>query len=165
MLNNYLKVIWRSLRRNPLYAGVSVAGLSLGLFCGLLACVYMRHELSYDHFSPADDRTYRLAVERIYPDHVVGLAAVPSSYARVIRQEVPGVESTVRLCPIPEGMTIKLGGINRKEAHVLAEADSVLDSVTRRLQMDHAATSGVDAAVLELASDLARYLRVKTAVE
>ncbi|MBD0254659.1 MAG: ABC transporter permease, partial [Cytophagales bacterium] len=119
MLKNYLKVIWRGLRRNPLYAGVSVAGLSLGLFCGLLACVYVRYELSFDHFSPADDRTYRLAVERIYPDHVVGLAAVPSSYARVIRQEVPGVESTVRLCPIPEGMTIKLGGLNRKEESVL----------------------------------------------
>lgn len=55
--------------------------------------------------------------------------------------------------------------VRRKEAHVLAEADSVLDSVTRRLQMDHAATTRVDAAVLELASDLARYLRVKTAAE
>jgi putative ABC transport system permease protein len=119
MLFNYLKVIWRNLRRNPLYAGVSVAGLSLGLFCLLLAYVYIRHELSYDHFSPADDRTYRLAVERIYPDHVVGLAAVPSSYARVIRQEVPGVESTVRLQPLPEGLTIKLGGTTFKEERVL----------------------------------------------
>jgi len=119
MLTNYLKLTWRNLRRNPLYAGVSIGGLSLGLFCCLLACVYIRHELSYDRFSPADDRTYRLAVERIYPDHVVGLAAVPSSYARVIGQEVPGVEATVRLQPLAEGMTIKLGGTTRKEAGVL----------------------------------------------
>ncbi|MBD0320332.1 MAG: tetratricopeptide repeat protein [Gemmatimonadetes bacterium] len=55
--------------------------------------------------------------------------------------------------------------VRRKEAHVLAEADSVLDSVTRRLQMDQAATTSTDAAVLELASDLTRYLRGKAAVE
>src|SRR5688500_17242445 len=119
MLKNYLNVIWRNLRRHPLYAGVSVGGLSLGLFCCLLAGVYLRHELSYDDFSPADERTYRLAVERLYPDHVVGLAAVPSSYAQVIRQEVPGVEMAVRLQPLPEGMTIQLGGTSFKEKRVL----------------------------------------------
>lgn len=56
--------------------------------------------------------------------------------------------------------------VRRKEAHVLAEAESVLDSVTRRLQFPAAAPSSRDdAATQGLASDLTRQLRAKTAAE
>jgi tetratricopeptide (TPR) repeat protein len=57
--------------------------------------------------------------------------------------------------------------LRRKEAHVLAEADSVLDSVTRRLQFQSAAqpSQDDDGGVQGLASDLARYLRGKAAAE
>lgn len=56
--------------------------------------------------------------------------------------------------------------VRRKEAHVLAEAESVLDSVTRRLQFSATAPSSEDDALVQgLASDLTRYLRGKTAAE
>jgi tetratricopeptide (TPR) repeat protein len=45
----------------------------------------------------------------------------------------------------------------RGEAHVLAEADSVLDSVNRRLQFDNSAATP-DAQVQSLAHDISRYL-------
>jgi tetratricopeptide (TPR) repeat protein len=50
---------------------------------------------------------------------------------------------------------------HRGEAHVLAEAESVLDSVNRRLQFDNSA-AGPDAAVQSLAQDITRYLAGKT---
>jgi tetratricopeptide (TPR) repeat protein len=54
----------------------------------------------------------------------------------------------------------------REEAHVLVEAESVLDSVTRRLQFQAATPSAEDdAAVQGLAADITRYLRAKTAAE
>jgi hypothetical protein len=52
---------------------------------------------------------------------------------------------------------------HRGEAHVLAEAESVLDSVNRRLQFDNSAVDS-DAAVQSLAQDITRYLAGKTAV-
>lgn len=55
--------------------------------------------------------------------------------------------------------------IRRQEAHVIAEAESVLDSVTRRLQMDTAQPDNTDSAVQSMANDIVRMLRVKTAAE
>ncbi|TDB67331.1 FtsX-like permease family protein [Arundinibacter roseus] len=56
MLQNYFKIILRNLWRNPLYAGLNVVGLTLGLTCGLLIVVYVVDELNYDRFHTKADR-------------------------------------------------------------------------------------------------------------
>jgi putative ABC transport system permease protein len=56
MLHNSLKITLRSLRRTPLYGLLNVAGLTLGLTCGLLITAYVLDEWSYDRHHPNADR-------------------------------------------------------------------------------------------------------------
>ncbi|HEV7347758.1 ABC transporter permease [Telluribacter sp.] len=56
MLRNYFKITLRNLWRNPLYSGLNVVGLTLGLTCGLLMTAYVLDELNYDRFHTNADR-------------------------------------------------------------------------------------------------------------
>ncbi|MCY7349423.1 MAG: ABC transporter permease [Cytophagaceae bacterium] len=56
MFRNYFKIAVRSLRKNPIYSLLNVAGLTLGLTCGLLITGYVLNELSYDRFHQNADR-------------------------------------------------------------------------------------------------------------
>ncbi len=60
LLWNYIKVAARALRREKLYAFINVAGLSVGMACFILLGLWVRSELSFDHFHVKRDRIYRV---------------------------------------------------------------------------------------------------------
>ena len=59
MLLNFLKITWRRLWRNRLYAFLNIAGLSLGLAVSFLIVLYILDELQYNRIYPKQDRVYR----------------------------------------------------------------------------------------------------------
>ncbi|MFD1145212.1 ABC transporter permease [Larkinella insperata] len=59
MLQNYLKVSLRGLRRDPVYSAIHLAGLSVALAFGLLTYAFVNHERSFDRFHADADRIYR----------------------------------------------------------------------------------------------------------
>jgi putative ABC transport system permease protein len=60
MLQNYLTVAWRNLKRHKGYAFINVAGLGVGMACCLLITLYVRHELSYDRYHVQAGQIYRV---------------------------------------------------------------------------------------------------------
>ena len=58
MFRNYLAAALRNLRRNGLYAGITIAGLAIGFAAALLIGLYLRHELTYDRFVPGHERVF-----------------------------------------------------------------------------------------------------------
>ena len=50
MLNNYLRIGWRNLRRYKMYSSINIGGLAIGLAVGILILVWVQDELSYDRF-------------------------------------------------------------------------------------------------------------------
>ena len=44
MFKSYLKIAFRNLRRNRLYATISIAGLSIGLSVVFVIAAYVAHE-------------------------------------------------------------------------------------------------------------------------
>ena len=56
MLRNYLAAAFRNLSRNRLYAGVTIAGLSIGFAAAMLIGLFVRDEFSYDRFVPGHER-------------------------------------------------------------------------------------------------------------
>ncbi len=58
MFKSYLQIAWRVLTGNPLYGGISVVGLAVGLTCCALIMLFVVDEFSYDpskrgrHLSP-----------------------------------------------------------------------------------------------------------------
>ncbi|RIW12943.1 hypothetical protein D0X99_17775 [Algoriphagus lacus] len=97
MLKNYLKIAYRNLAKNKVYTAINILGLTLGLTCCLLIFLQVKDELSYDKFWPEHEKIHRVALERIYPDHVNFYAIIPDGFAEVFKNEIPEVASATRL--------------------------------------------------------------------
>lgn len=59
-----MSIALRNMRRNPLYTGINLLGLSIGIACFILIALFIQDELSYDQYHSQSDRIYRL-VEKI----------------------------------------------------------------------------------------------------
>ena len=64
VLRNYLSVALRSFLRSKLQSTLNVCGLTIGFASVIAILVYVRFELSYDHFHAEGDRIYRVLRER-----------------------------------------------------------------------------------------------------
>lgn len=101
MLKNYLKIAFRSLLKNKVYSVINIAGLSVGMACCVLILFHVQDELSFDNFHENGDRIYRVALERIYPNHVNNYAIIPSGFAEVFASDLPEVKQSTRLLGFP----------------------------------------------------------------
>src|SRR6185436_8013235 len=63
MIKNYLKIAWRSLRKNKTFSFINITGIATGITCCLLMVLYIQHELSYDKFQENGDRIVRVIME------------------------------------------------------------------------------------------------------
>ena len=97
MLENYLKIAFRSLVKQKIYTFINVVGLAVSITACLLIALYVKNELSYDMFFPEGDRVYKMTLERKYPNHKTFYAVVPHSFAKSIQQDFPEVEHVMHL--------------------------------------------------------------------
>lgn len=97
MIRNYFKVALRSLARQKVYSFINILGLSVGLAACLLIVLFVTDEFSYDRFHEKGDRIYKVALERIYPNHSTYYAVIPHSYADILPTDFPEVEQSVRM--------------------------------------------------------------------
>ena len=123
MLQNYLKTAFRNLWRKKGYTLINILGLSIGIACCLLILMHIRDETSYDKYHEHASRVYRMALERIYPDHVSNYAIIPAGFADVLVQDIPEVEEVVRL-RMAFGETIIEYGDHSFEEYNVMFADS-----------------------------------------
>ncbi len=106
MLRNYLKIAWRGLLKNRLYALTNILGLTIGLTaCGLIA-LYVYDEWRVDRFHEKGNRLYRVITTTLAGGKTdVAAGSVGRPLAQTIRREVPGVEAVVPVRRV--GMSIK----------------------------------------------------------
>lgn len=97
MLSNYVKVALRTLRNQPVYAGINTIGLSVGMAACLLLALYVGHEWSYDRFHADADRIARVVETRATPEGAEQVAGTAGPVAPTAVQEVPGVEAATRI--------------------------------------------------------------------
>jgi len=60
MLRSYLKVALRQLVRQKGYSFINIMGLTIGMACFILIGLWVRDELSFDHFHQKKDRIFRI---------------------------------------------------------------------------------------------------------
>ena len=60
LLNNYLTIAIRNIRKAKGYALINVLGLAIGMACVMLILLYIQDELSYDRYHGKSDHIYRL---------------------------------------------------------------------------------------------------------
>lgn len=97
MTGNHLKISYRNLKKNKVYASINILGLSIGIASVMLIAIYVNYETSYDKFFKDSDRIYRAALERVYPGRVKMFGTSSIMLAPTLRDNYPQVEAVTRL--------------------------------------------------------------------
>lgn len=64
MLLSYLKIAWRNLLKNRQFTLLNLTGLTAGLTCTLLICLWVQDELAFDRFHETNARLYHVMENR-----------------------------------------------------------------------------------------------------
>ena len=101
MLRNYLKIAFRNLKRYKMYSFINIAGLAIGMACAILIFKWVQNELSYDNFVKDSASIYRVNWSYKWNGQEGVAPTTPPPLAAKLEAEVPEVNSTTRLYPIP----------------------------------------------------------------
>ena len=107
MFKNYLKVAFRSLNKNRIYALINILGLGLGLTVIILVFMYVKSETSYEKHWTGYDRVYRPGIEFSMMGQQGNTATSPSPMANAFRTEFTDVETATRIQPIRQEILMR----------------------------------------------------------
>lgn len=98
MLQNYLKITWRSLAKNKSFSFINIAGLAIGMASAVLILLWIQSELGYDQFHSKKDRIYRVYSRNTFDGHISVWPSAPQPLAPVLQSEDGDqIESVVRV--------------------------------------------------------------------
>ncbi len=97
MLRNYFLIAIRNIIKQKFYSFINILGLTIGIAATLFIILYIADELSYDRFHTNIDRMYRVGLNGKLAGQEVHVAATPPPLAQAMVNEVPGVESALRM--------------------------------------------------------------------
>ena len=97
MFKNYLKVAFRSLNKNRVYAIINILGLALGLAITILVFLFVKNETSYEKHWSGYDRIYRTGIKADLMGQKMDAPISPSPMANTLRTEFNEVESATRI--------------------------------------------------------------------
>lgn len=112
MIQNNLKIAFRSLRAHKFYSLLNILGIALGMSGCLTLILIIRDQLSYDRFHPNSERTYRV-LEQQSGNEVTETgksATTPFPLAESLKQDFSVVEKTARLVRGIDGNDTKTAG-------------------------------------------------------
>jgi len=97
MFKNYLKIAWRSLKKQPFFTFLNTFGLAIGMAGGLLISLYIYDELSFDKMFVDGDRIYRLNADIKFGGAEMESAEVSAPMAAAIERDFSQVEMATRI--------------------------------------------------------------------
>ncbi|WP_128545982.1 ABC transporter permease [Larkinella soli] len=89
MLRNYLKIAWRSLRKNTAFSFINIVGLAVGMAVAMLIGFWVRDELTFDRFYENESRLFRVMLNRTANGETTTQPNGPLPLADVLRREIP----------------------------------------------------------------------------
>lgn len=129
MLTNYLKIAWRTLRKQRGFAFINIFGLAVGLGCCLLITLYVLDELSYDRYNEKADRIYRIQSDIKFGGNDMRFAVSPDPVGPTLKKDYPQVEQYVRLHQRGTWLVKRTGETTNLREDNVTFADSTLFDV------------------------------------
>jgi len=99
MLQHYLKIALRSIRKDKGYSIVNIIGLSIAVACCFLLIFWIKFELSYESCYPNADRIYRLMIEEVRDDGKHYNAWIRPSITNELKETFPQIEAATYHMP------------------------------------------------------------------
>jgi len=92
MIQNFIKIALRTIKRHKGYSFINIFGLSLGMTCSLLILIWVIDELSYDRFHDNADHIYRIEQDQNYSGRIYHVNVTPYPMANGVKAEIPEVK-------------------------------------------------------------------------
>ncbi len=105
MVKNYLKSALRFLKRNKLFTGINIVGLSLALAASFIILLFIINEFSYNNCFKNRKQIYR--VNNYFVEFKNTMAGTPYVMAGALKDEIPQIKYATRTRPM-RGFRIKL---------------------------------------------------------
>jgi putative ABC transport system permease protein len=122
MFRNYLAAALRNLMRNKLVSLINIAGLAIGFAAALLIGLYLRYQLTYEHFLPGHDQVYRMSMTFEPPGSPPQiLDSVGFRMAEQFKTDYPDVAAIARVAV--QFLSVRRGEIERPEGIFFADPD------------------------------------------
>ena len=112
MIQSYIKIALRSLRKNRVFSFINIVGLALGIAAFVLILEYVSFEKSFNQFHTNLANTYRVLLQ-----HKDGKTDnyVPSAIAPALKQQFGNVEAVCRIASVQQGI-ITVPGSGKTQA-------------------------------------------------
>ncbi len=123
MFKNYLKVAFRNLWKNKGYSIVNILGLSIGLAVCLLIFLFIRYEMSFDHFHKNKDRIYRIVTTWKHPGYKEYSQGAPAPLAAALKEDFPGIQKVAAV--IWSGSQVTIPGVDGQSPKKFNESNNI----------------------------------------
>lgn len=99
MIKNYLKITFRTLKKNKAFSIINICGLALSMSICLMIMIFIKDQKSSDGFHEKKDRIVRIYTTDNAIEHpeVKGWATTPGFLAPYLSDNIPFVEDAVRV--------------------------------------------------------------------
>ena len=97
MIENYLIIAWRNLRKHRLFSLINLSGLVVSISVAIVVYLIVKHEFSYDQHHPHGDRIFRVVSEIDILGETFNNPGVPIPLAQVVKDNISGVDEAVEL--------------------------------------------------------------------
>ena len=97
MFKNYLKIVFRNLKRHKTFSLINILGLAFGIAACSVIYMYVSYENSYDKFNTNADSIYRLENVRYYRSGTDSSAGCVALLGPTLKEEIPEVVDFARL--------------------------------------------------------------------
>ena len=142
MIKNYLRVTFRNLYKNKVYAIINILGLGMALAICIVA--YFNHMFGhdFDRYHDHFEEIYRVTSNRQMQDREQEFGLVPAPLGPDITKDLPAVEKATRIMGSYSPVKVGINVFNRSVTYVDPEflviflAQSVLGIIGRQALLD-----------------------------
>lgn len=99
MFQNYFKVALRNILKHKFFSAINILGMTIGITACLMIVLYVNDELSYDKFHKNADRIYQVGLHGKIAGQDIHTATTCPPLFEAMVNEIPEVESSIRLSP------------------------------------------------------------------
>jgi ABC-type antimicrobial peptide transport system permease subunit len=96
MGNNFIKIAWRQITRNKVYATINIVGLAIGIACGLVIYKIISYESGFDKYHKNYSNIYRLISQLELPgEGIIYAESQVHPVGEAIRNDFPRVNAVM----------------------------------------------------------------------
>jgi len=95
MFKNYFKIAWRNLFRNKGFSLTNLLGLTIGVTCTILICLWVQDELTYNKFHDNYSSIYKVKANRDFNNQIFTDDNMVLPLAKTLKEKLPQIKNAV----------------------------------------------------------------------